>query len=160
MQLKKDRGFSLVELLVAIAIMAILATVGFSSYAGFKNKQSVEAEVTKLTATIREAMELSRSQADGSQWGVHFANPTGTGNDFYEIWKGTSYASSTVTSRVNLTTNVRFTDPADGSTKDVSFGKSTGLITASSSVVIESLTSGGTGRVNIDTSGRVDYTLN
>ncbi len=145
---------------MAIAIMGILATIGFSNYAGFKNKQSVEAEVAKLTATVREAMELSRSQADSSQWGVHLANPTGTENDFYEIWKGSAYASSTVTKRINLSANVRFTDPADGTTKDLIFGKATGLITASSSVVVESLTGGGTGTINIDTSGRVDYTLN
>lgn len=154
------KGFSLAELLVAIAIMAILAAVSFSNYAGFRNKHSVEAEVMKLTAAIREAMELSRSQADSSQWGVHFANPTGDSNDFYEIWKGGSYASGTVTQKANLSDRARFTDPADNSTKDVIFGKATGLPTASSSVVVESLTGGGTGTINIDTSGRVDYTLN
>lgn len=153
-------GFSLAELLVAMAIMAILAAVGFSNYAGFKNKQSVEAEVAKITATVRETMELSRSQADSSQWGIHFANPAGAENDFYETWKGSAYASSTVTKKINLSANVRFTDPADGATKDVIFGKATGLIAASSSIVVESLTGGGTGWVNIDTSGRVDYTLN
>lgn len=160
MRLEKNGGFSLAELLVVMAIMVILATVGFLNYAGLRNKHSVESEVTKLTATTREAMELSRSQADSSQWGIHFANPTGTGNDFYEIWKGASYASSTVTSRVNLAANVGFTDPVDGSTKDIIFGKGTGLTAASSSVVIGSLTSSSTGTVNIDTSGRVDYTLN
>ena len=160
MDLKNNGGFSLAELLVAIAIMAILATISFSNYAGFRNKHSVEAEIAKLTAIIREAMELSRSQADNSQWGVHLANPTGVGNDFYEIWKGGSYASGTVTQKVNLSNSVRFADPADNLTKDVIFGKATGLPTASSSVIVESLTGGGTGTINIDTSGRVDYTFN
>ena len=160
MDLKNNGGFSLAELLVAISIMAILAAVGFSNYTGFRNKHSVEAEIEKLTAVIRETMGLSRSQADGSQWGVHFANPTGAGNDFYEIWKGGSYASSTVTQKMSLSNSVRFTDPADNSTKDAIFGKATGLPSVSSTIVIESLTGGGTGTINIDTSGRVDYTLN
>lgn len=154
------KGFSLAELLVAMAIMAILAAVGFASYAGFKNKQSVEAEVLEIKAVIRETMELSKSQADASGWGIRFTNPTGSGNDFYEIWKGTGYASGTVTRRMNLSGNVQFTDPAEGAAKDIIFQKATGLLTASSSVVIQSLTGGGTGTVNIDTSGRVDYTLN
>ena len=157
--MNNKKGFSLAELLVAITIMAILATIGFSSYAGFKNKQSVEAEVMKLTATTREAMEKSKSQADGSQWGMHFANPTGAGNDFYEIWKGASYASSTVNSRLNLSASVGFTDPANGATKDIIFAKATGLPTAALTIVVQSLTGGGTGTINIDTSGRVDYTL-
>ena len=146
--------------MVVVAIMAILAGVGFASYAGFKNKQSVEAEVTKIRATIREVMELSKSQADGSGWGIRFWNPTGSGNDYYETWKGAAYASGTVTRRMNLTTNARFTDPADGASKDIIFQKATGLLAASSSVTVESLSGGGTGTINIDTSGRVDYTLN
>ncbi len=155
-----DKGFSLAELLVVIAIMAILAAISVGSYLGFRNKQSVEAEVMEIRAIVREAMGLSKSQADGSQWGVHFANPTGAGNDFYEIWKGSGYASGIVTRRFNLSDNVRFTDPPDGMTKDVIFDKATGLLSASSSVAVESLTGGGTGVINIDTSGRVDYTLN
>lgn len=155
-----EAGFSLAELLVVMAIMAILATIGFSSYAGFKNKQSVEAEVAKLTATVREAMELSRSQADSGPWGVHIANPAGAENDFYEIWRGDLYVSGTVTSRLNLSATNGFTDPADGAAKDVIFARATGLPTASTTIVIHSSSGGGTGTINIDTSGRVDYTLN
>lgn len=154
------RGFTLAELLVVIAIMSILAAIGFASYAGFKNKQSVEGEVTEIRATLREVMELSKSQADGSGWGIRFWNPAGTGNDYYEIWKGGSYASGTVTRRMNLAGNMKFTDPADGVNKDIIFQKATGLLSASSSVAVESLAGGGTGTINIDASGRVDYTLN
>lgn len=156
---ERSKGFTLAELLVVIAIMSILAAIGFASYAGFKNKQAVEAEVTEIQATLREVMELSKSQADGSGWGIRFWNPTGTGNDYYEIWKGSAYSSSTVIRRMNVAANVRFNDPADGSSKDIVFQKATGLLAASSSVVVESLTGGGTGTINIDTSGRVDYTL-
>lgn len=153
------KGFSLVELLLTMAIMSILAAVAFASYAGFKNKQSVEAEVMEIKAIIRETMELAKSQADGSGWGIRFTNPTGTDNDYYEIWKGTSYASGTVTRRMNLGSNMQFTDPANGAVKDFIFQKATGLLAASSSVTVQSLTGGGAGTVNIDTSGRADYTL-
>ncbi|MBI2506827.1 MAG: prepilin-type N-terminal cleavage/methylation domain-containing protein [Candidatus Colwellbacteria bacterium] len=160
MSFKKIDGFSLAELLVAISIMAIIAAVGFSSFAGFRNKKSVEGEVTKLVAVAREVMELSKSQTDGSGWGLHLANPTGAGNDFYEVWKGASYASGTTTERLNLGGSVGFTDPADGATKDIIFAKVTGLPTASTTIIIQSLTGGGTATINIDSWGKVDYVLN
>lgn len=148
------------ELLIVIGIMSILAAIGFASYAGFKNRQTVETDAEKIMAILRETMELGRSQADGNQWGLHLDNPTGNGNDFYEIWKGSSYASGTVTQRINLSGNSRFNDPAEGVNKNIIFQKATGLPTASSSVVIESLSGGGSATINIDSTGRVDYTLN
>lgn len=154
-----ESGFSLVELLIAIAIMAILAAIGFSSYSGFRNKQLLEVETTKAVSIMREAMERSKSQADGEQWGVHLANPAGNDNDFYEVWKGASYTGSTVTDKISLGNSLRFIDPASGSTKNVVFTKATGLPTAALVVIIESSNGGKRATININATGRVDYSF-
>lgn len=154
------RGFTLIELLIVAGIMLILAAVVFSNYTELREKRTLETEANKLTARVREVMERSRSQADGSQWGVHLANPSGDGNDFYEIWKGSSYASSTITEKIPFETSLKFSDPADGSSKDVIFSKATGLPTMSSTIVIQSLGGGGTATININSVGRIDYIFN
>ncbi|MBI2595096.1 MAG: prepilin-type N-terminal cleavage/methylation domain-containing protein, partial [Candidatus Colwellbacteria bacterium] len=159
MRPRKPRGFTLIELLVVAGIMLILAAIGFSNYAEFKDRKTLEAETNKLVAITREAMERSKSQADGEQWAVHFANPSGSGNDFYEVWKGASYASSTITGKILLESSLKFTDPAENSTKDVIFAKATGLPAASSTIVIETLNGKRRATINIDVTGRVDYSI-
>jgi|SRR3989304_7452899 len=155
-----SRGFTLIELLVVAGIMLILAAVVFSNYTELKEKRTLETEANKLIARAREVMERSRSQADGEQWGVHLANPSGDGNDFYEIWKGSSYASSTITEKIPFESSLKFSNPADNSSKDVIFMKATGLPTMSSTIVIQSLSGGGTATINIDPIGRIDYSFN
>ncbi len=160
MCLKKEEGFTLIELLIVAGIMLILAAIGLSNYAEIKDRRTLEAETDKLVAITREAMERSKSQAEGEQWAIHLANPSGDGNDFYEIWKGVSYASSTITDKISLEGSLKFTSPADGATGDVIFLKATGLPTASSTIVIKTLSEGRTATININSIGRVDYSFN
>ncbi len=155
-----NRGVTLVELLVALGIISILAGVGMANYFGSKNKKVLESGTLQIVAGLRETMERSKSQADDSQWGMHFENPLGSANDFYQIWKGVSYASGTIVSRAPLHESLQFTSPPANSSTDVIFSKATGLPQATSTIVIDSTSGGGTVTVNIDPSGRIDYTTN
>lgn len=113
-----------------------------------------------MVADIRETMGRSRTQESGNQWGVHFDNPTGAGNDFYQIWYGASYAGGTIAERVNLSPGLNFTDPAAGASKDAVFSKTTGLPTVSSTIVIQSSATSASGTIQIDTQGQVSYSIN
>jgi hypothetical protein len=91
---------------------------------------------------------------------MHFENPVGADNDFYQVWRGASYASGTIISRFPLEKTISYTNPASGSSKDVIFAKATGLPTASSTIGLQTASGGNTATITIDSSGRIDYVTN
>ena len=157
---KKNHGVTLIELLIVIAIISVVATATGTSYFGVRSRKVFESEVSQIAADLRWTMNRSAAQEGGEQWGMRFSNPSGSGNDFYEVWMGDNYASGTVVSRAQLDSSVIFSDPSDGLTKDVIFSKSTGLPTASSTIEMTSLSGNSTGTIEINSQGRIDYSLN
>lgn len=57
--MKTDRGYTLVEIMVAIAIVAILATIAVPNIAGWRAKQRFAAAVSD----VHEAIKVARSSA-------------------------------------------------------------------------------------------------
>ncbi|KXO80227.1 type II secretion system protein GspH [Acinetobacter venetianus] len=75
----KNRGFTLIELMVTIAILAIIATLAAPSFGSFVTEQ-------KLTSSVREivlSIDLAKSQASLRKSSVALClNKTNTDDDF------------------------------------------------------------------------------
>lgn len=149
----KNNGFTLIEIVLVIAITAILATVGTTSYINLQKKQSLDAVVSKIVLDLRLVSDKSRAQEDDLGWGIRFTN-SASGTDYYEIWKGTSYISGVKTSKTNLNA-LSFSDPAHNSFEDIIFSKGTGLPVAAASISITNSTE--TKVISIDANGRINY---
>ncbi len=157
---KYSFGFTIVELLLIIAVITVLGGFGIANYSSFRNSKVLEEQVDVVVADIRETASRARSQESDNQWGIHFDNPAGNNNDYYQIWYGASYAGGTITERVNLSPGLNFTDPASAASEDVIFSKATGLPTASATIVIQSSATSASGTIQISTQGQVAYTIN
>ncbi len=55
--MKKRAGFTLFELMIAIAVIAILSTIGIPAYQGYIQKAALT-DMLQLTASYRTAIEL------------------------------------------------------------------------------------------------------
>lgn len=163
----KNRGFTLIELIVVVGIMAILATVGTVNYLAQRNKNRLELTGNILVRELNLTMERSRAQENGYQWWIHFNNPAGSANDFYTVCYGT-YVSSGAdcvadgggsgaqSKRTNLSAGLEFS-PGSPATQDVVFSKATGLPTGTTTIIINSISGTGSQTVTVNANGRIDF---
>lgn len=75
------KGFTLVEILVAIVVMAILGTIGFIHYRTFSGTQALNEGISLVQSTLRAAQSnatagVKCSNSGGATWLLTFENNT------------------------------------------------------------------------------------
>ena len=71
-QKTKQRGFSLIEIVIAMAIGAVLVAAIVVSFSSFRNSKTVDISADQILALINEARVKSVSSEDYSRFGVRF----------------------------------------------------------------------------------------
>jgi prepilin-type N-terminal cleavage/methylation domain-containing protein len=61
---KVESGFTLIELIVAFSIMAVLSVVGIASFVTYSRTQAVDNEVNQLVAALNKAKAKAQSQVN------------------------------------------------------------------------------------------------
>jgi prepilin-type N-terminal cleavage/methylation domain-containing protein len=158
-------GFTLVELIIVMGIMAILVSIGSSNYFRERNKRHLELTAEVLVREINFTMSRSRAQEGGYQWWIHFGNPTGASNDFYTVCFG-AYTTPGANCLgeggieakiVVLGGSLEFADPVSGTSKDVIFSKATGLPTTTTQVTINSIVGAGSRPITVNSNGSISF---
>ncbi len=81
------RGFTLIEILLSVALIAMLAGLSLPLYASFQNRNQLDLNTTAVVEMLRRAQLYSRSVNGDSQWGVNIQAGAVT------LFKGSSFAS-------------------------------------------------------------------
>ena len=129
------RGFTLLELILVVGILAILGTVGFNFYFNFQIDVKVDEEINRLQQVLRQIQQKAVSGEEGAKWGIRFVNNTAD-DQHYDVFWGDSFSAGTSTDIYYLPSGVIFTTPSTSSTLDVIFNKRTGESASSSIVTI------------------------
>lgn len=125
-------GFSLLELLLVIALLAIVGGIGSTYYFNIVKDLELASAADTLIEDLRRTQNGSMTGENGRAWGVHFVNGA---DDLYQVFSTLSDFAGTSTIVVNtvyLPASILFSDPIEGTTKDVVFARITGAATSTS----------------------------
>lgn len=86
----KTAGFTLLEMVLVIAIIGILSGITLPSYNKFQNSNNLELATMELVQALRRAQLLSLASSRDSNWGVRLSSGQIT------IFKGNSYLTRDV----------------------------------------------------------------
>lgn len=141
-----QRGFSLLEVLLSVAIISFLAGLSMPIYAGFHTRNSMDLAAQSIAQALRRAEAYSQAVKGDSQWGVRVASGTAT------LYKGSSYALRDTAYDENITIpgNV-----AVSGLSEVVFTKLSGAPSTTGTVTLS--TTNQTRNISINAKGMVDY---
>ena len=154
------KGFTLVELIVVIALIIASGAVVFANLAGRRSTTDLTAATQQIGVLLRQAQSDAVEQESDVAWGVHFANPTGTA-PFYALFT-TSYSAGTVVGTPYLLpTTVAYTTStlAPGATLDVIFSPISGAPSTSTSIglYMPGQSAAFSSAISISPSGEISY---
>ena len=132
-----SKGFTLLELIIVVAIVGILAAGGAAAFRNSGKNVELSSVVNVLRADLKQMQSKAMIGEDGMKWGAHLVNATPS--NYYELFSTpTNYADDgkVVTATTTLAQGISFSDPVSGQTKDIIFNKITGTTSATTTTLV------------------------
>lgn len=144
---KQSRGFTLIELMLSIAVIAIITGMSAPVYQSFQVRNDLDIAAVTATQYLRRATVLSQAVDGNINWGVKVQSGDIT------IFKGTSYASrdSTYDEVSEVPTSI-----TPSGVSEVVFTKLTGLPETTGTITFTS-NANETRIITLNAKGSVDY---
>jgi prepilin-type N-terminal cleavage/methylation domain-containing protein len=126
-------GFTLLEVLLALALVAVIALIVLVNLQPTKSNKDLTNITSRIVATLREAQTKSIAQDSGVIWGVHFGNGTST-SPYYVLFHGSYSSANIMGSQVVLPPDVCYTTIPSGSFLETTFALNSGIPSTSTSI--------------------------
>ena len=146
-------GFSLIELLVSLAIMSLIGSTVIYNVFSFNSSQILLNQAVKLESVLRSVQLQAVSEEEGTAWGIKIFSQVGS-DDKYETFSGSSYDSGTVDDVFYLPSELQFSNPTGGNAIEIVFTQGTGATTAEY-IDIDIMTTGEGHRLYVNSDGAV-----
>lgn len=131
--ISKKSGLTVVEIVVALAILAILAGIGMRAFTNARTAKQLDTITDSIATKLEEAKTNAMSGKDGTNFGLAFSTTT------YTYWSGTSYSPSAESNNVfPISSNFSLTSTIPGTYHAVRFARITGTPDLTGSIVITS----------------------
>ena len=81
----KKSAFTLLEVVLSVAILGILTTMSFMTFYGYQNKSELDLTTNTIAQVVRRAQILSQSQKSDTAWSIKITD------DAFVLFRGTDY---------------------------------------------------------------------
>jgi prepilin-type N-terminal cleavage/methylation domain-containing protein len=144
-----ERGFTLIEMLLSVGIIAMLAAMSLPIYASFASRNDLDLDTQGVVDMLRRAETYARTMNGDSNWGVKVQAGTVT------LFKGTSYAARDSTA--DETDNIAGTITIGGTVSEVVFTKFTAIPNTTGTVTLTHTATNDVRTITLNAKGMVDY---
>lgn len=149
-------GFTMVELLIVIALTIGVAVGGFTGFSTFRKSQVLKLGVQELAATLSATRQRAVAQENGVGWGVRLTSGNSTDAHTYKVFSGSSFLATSTTQNYVLGRGAKFSNPQASSTMDIIFAGATGYPSSSQVItLINGFTDGQIGDVIVKSLGSI-----
>lgn len=142
----KKTGFTLLEILLSISVIAIITGIGIPIYQSFQVRNDLDLAVNTVSQSLRRAQILSQAVEGDSAWGVY------VGENKIVIFKGSGYAAREAGFDEEFDLAGTITPSGD---QEIIFNKFTGWPTNASALVLTTVNE--TKTITINSKGLVSY---
>ena len=125
-----QRGLTLIEILLALAIVGIVSAVGMSALSNANKNQALTLESEKVLSLLSRARSETLAAKDSSAFGVHFETSKAV------LFKGPTYGAGASGNDIQALSDLVTISSISlsGGTSDVVFQKLTGAASASGTI--------------------------
>jgi len=141
-------GFSLIELLLVIAIMGLIVGISIPFYQSFQLSSQIDTSTSEIVGSLRRAQIRSMANDFDDSWSVRIGT-----NSKVTLYKGLDFNTRNV--NYDETFDIAPTITINGVT-DINFDKLTGKTIDIGNINLQS-TGGTTQTISVNSQGEVDY---
>lgn len=124
------KGFSLIEIIVSIAALALVLSAGWFSFASYAARQELQSGVARVAALITEARSKTLAGENSSAYGVHFES------DRAVLFRAPTYVSGNPDNKTELMPRRIIISTISFSGNEVVFKRLTGAAVSAGSVAL------------------------
>jgi type II secretory pathway pseudopilin PulG len=144
-----SNGYTVVELLVVLAIMIIVAAVVMSGFRNYARYQEYNQAVTTVRTVLQDAKLKARSSEGGQAHGVKVLSGS------LVVYPGTTYSAGNSANKTTTVSDVSLVPAFTGGVTEITFSNLTGLPSATGTIQVVGTNHSATTIIEITRSGGI-----
>lgn len=124
------KGFSLIEIIVSVAVLALVVSAGWFSFSSYAARQELKSGSARVAALIAEARSKTLARENSAAYGVHFES------DRAVLFRAPTYAAGNADNKAELMSRRITISVISFSGSEVVFKRLTGAATATGSITL------------------------